>query len=60
MKNWKTTAIGLGTAFLYAFIAQLQGGLTAKDAAIAAGVGLLGAVAKDFNVTHAEPASKES
>jgi hypothetical protein len=51
MKNWKTTAIGLGAAFGYAFLAALQGGLTPKDAAIAAGVGLLGMAAKDHNVT---------
>jgi 20S proteasome alpha/beta subunit len=51
MVNWKTTAIGVGSAFAYAFLAQLQGGLKPKDAAIAAGVGLLGAFAKDHDVT---------
>lgn len=51
MKNWKTTLAGLGAAFAYALLAGLQGGLKPKDAAIAAGLGLLGAVAKDHNTT---------
>lgn len=51
MKNWKTTAAGWGSAFVYAFLAAMHGGLTPKDAAVAAGLGLIGSLAKDHNVT---------
>jgi hypothetical protein len=51
MKNWKTTAAGFGAAFAYAFIAAITTGLTPKDAAVSAGLALLGSLAKDHNVT---------
>lgn len=51
MKNWKTTLIGVGTAFVYATISYLQGGMDLKSAAIAAGIALLGSFSKDHNVT---------
>lgn len=49
--NWKTTLIGIAAAFGYAFLAAMQGGMKPKDAAIAAGIGLLGAAAGD----HSQP-----
>lgn len=51
MKNWKTTAAGWGIGALYLFLGSLQGGLKPKDAAMAAGLGMIGSLAKDFNVT---------
>ena len=51
MKNWRTTLAGLGTGFLYAFVAAMQGGLKPKDAVIAGGLALIGGCAKDHNVT---------
>ena len=51
MKNWKTTLTGLGSAFALLFFAQLQGGIKPKDAALAAGLALVGGFAKDHNVT---------
>lgn len=54
MKNWKTTVAGLGLAFANLFIAALTTGVTPKDAAVSAGLGLLGMLAKDHNVTGGE------
>lgn len=51
LKNWKTTVVGLATGAGIAFLTSLQGGLTPKDAALAAGVAALGLVAKDSTVT---------
>lgn len=51
MKNWKTTAAGLGIAAAYAALTALQSGLTSKDALVAAGLALLGVLAKDHNVS---------
>lgn len=51
MNNWKTTAAGWGVAFVYAFVAALQGGLKPKDALLAGGIGLLGTLAKDHDTT---------
>ncbi len=51
LKNWKTTVIGLVTGAGIAFLSGVQGGLTPKDAAIAAGVAALGLAAKDSTVT---------
>ena len=51
MKNWRTTLIGFGTSFGYLFLQAISGGVKPKDAALAAGIGLLGLAAKDHNVT---------
>lgn len=50
-KNWRTTLIGLLTGGGYAFLSGLQSGLKPKDAALGVGVAILGAFAKDHNVT---------
>ena len=51
MKNWKTTLIGILTGAGYLFLQALAGGVRPKDAALATGIAVLGAVAKDSNVT---------
>lgn len=51
MKSWKTTLIGLGTSFGYLLLQGLSSGIAPKDAALAAGIALLGIVSKDHNVT---------
>lgn len=51
LKNWKTTLIGLATGAGIAFLTGVQGGMTPKDAALAAGVAALGLAAKDGNVS---------
>lgn len=51
LKNWKTTLIGLATGAGIAFLTGVQGGMTPKDAALAAGVAALGMAAKDGNVS---------
>lgn len=51
MTNWKTTAAGLGLAFLNLFVAAVTTGISPKDAALSAGLGVLGLVAKDHDVT---------
>jgi hypothetical protein len=50
-KNWKTTVIGLATGAGIAFLSGVQGGLTPRDAALAAGVAALGLAAKDSTVS---------
>ena len=50
-KNWKTSLIGVGTGAGTAFLTGVQGGLSPKDAAMAAGLAALGLVAKDSNVS---------
>lgn len=47
MKNWKTTLLGIAVAVLNLY----AGGVTIKTAALSVGLGLLGAAAKDSNVT---------
>jgi hypothetical protein len=47
MKDWKTTLIGILTGVGYLFLQGLSNGLKPKDAALAAGIGLLGTFAKD-------------
>lgn len=49
LKNWKTTLIGLATGAGIAFLTGVQGGMSPKDAALAAGVAALGLAAKDGN-----------
>ena len=51
LKNWKTTVIGLATGAGIAFLSGVQGGLSPKDAALAAGVAALGLAAKDSTVS---------
>ena len=51
MTNWKTTAAGVGLGFLNLFIAAVTTGVSPKDAAISAGLALIGAYAKDHDVT---------
>ena len=51
MKNWKTTLIAVLTGAGYLFLQALSGGVRPKDALLATGLALLGAVAKDHNVT---------
>lgn len=51
LKNWKTTLIGLATGAGIAFLTGVQGGMSPKDAALAAGVAALGMAAKDSNVS---------
>jgi hypothetical protein len=51
MINWKTTLFGWLTGAGYTFLAALQSGLKPKDAALGIGIGILGTLAKDFNVT---------
>lgn len=58
MTNWKTTAAGMGLAFLNLFVAALTSGVTPKDAAVSAGLGLLGALSKDHDMTGAGAAAR--
>jgi hypothetical protein len=60
--NWRTTLTGLGASFGILFLSAIQnGGVTIKDAAIAAAVGVIGAVAKDAGVTGGtKPATPEA
>ena len=51
LKNWKTTVIGLATGAGISFLSGVQGGLSPKDAALAAGVAALGLAAKDSTVS---------
>ena len=51
MKNWKTTVIGLAAGSGIAFLSGVQGGMSVRDAAIAAGVAALGLAAKDGDQT---------
>ena len=55
MMNWKTTLAGIGVGAGYAILSALQSGLTLKDALIAAGIAVLGALAKDGDVTGVGP-----
>lgn len=45
--SFKTTFAGIGVAFLNLY----ANGYTPKNAALSIGIGLLGALAKDFNAT---------
>lgn len=45
--NWKTTLVGIGVAFLNLWAS----GVNVKSAVISVGIGLLGAVSKDYNAT---------
>lgn len=51
MKNWKTSLFGLLTGAGYLLLQALAGGVRPKDALLATGIAVLGAVAKDHNVT---------
>lgn len=52
MKNWKTTVTGgvLAAALITLNLVQ-TGTVSLRDAIIAGAIALLGAIAKDFNVT---------
>jgi hypothetical protein len=47
MKNWKTTVAGFAAGFLSLY----ANGMNAKSAATAAGLALIGSLAKDSDVT---------
>jgi hypothetical protein len=49
LQSWKTTLIGLLTGVGYLFLSSLQSGVKPRDAALAAGVTVLGALAKDHS-----------
>jgi len=49
--SWKTTLLGLLTSGAYLFLTNLQGGIKPKDAALAAGIALVGGFAKDHDKT---------
>ena len=52
MKNWKTTLAALLTNVAYLVLTAMQtGGLSTRDIALAAGLQVVGTLAKDFNVT---------
>jgi len=53
-KSWKTTLLGLGFGAINLYLASLAGGIKPKDAAISTAFGLIGAAAKDWNVTHSK------
>ena len=58
MKNWKTTLFGFLAGGGYLFLQQLSGGIKPKDAALATGLVLLGAAAKDHDVTGGKRVQK--
>jgi len=49
LTNWKTSLAGLGAAILYVVANAYQAGMTWRQWAVAAGIALLGLVAKDHN-----------
>ncbi len=51
MQSWKTTLLGIALGFGFAFQNGVSAGVSPKNAAIGAGLALLGAFAKDHNVT---------
>jgi hypothetical protein len=51
MKNWKTTLAGVGMGAANLFLASMAQGIKPKDAALSIGLALLGAYAKDHDVT---------
>ena len=51
MKNWRTTLAGAVIGGGYFLLSALQHGVTPRDAFISAGLVVLGALAKDLNVT---------
>jgi len=51
LKNWKTTLFGFLAGGGYLFLQQISGGVKLKDAALATGLVVLGAMAKDHDVT---------
>lgn len=53
--SWKTTLIGILTGGGYLFLQHLSGGVKPKDAALATGIMVLGAFAKDFNRSGSDP-----
>ena len=51
MKSWKTTLLGVLTGGGYLFLQAVSGGVKLRDAALSVGIAILGAFAKDYNVT---------
>ena len=49
--SWKTTILGWVISGAYLFLTAISTGVKPKDAAIAVGIGLLGTLAKDHDVT---------
>lgn len=49
INSWKTTLIGMLTGVGYLFLSAMQSGVKPRDAALAAGVAVLGALAKDHS-----------
>lgn len=61
MKNWKTTTAGMAAGAMYLFSQSYQTGMTFKAWVGAAGIALVGILAKDFNVTGGSvPATTEA
>ena len=60
MKNWKTTLIGGLVAGLIAGVDLLKtGGVSAENIIMAFGIAFLGALSKDFNVSHTQDKKAE-
>lgn len=51
MKNWKTTVLGFAAGVLQ----LMANGFTLQSAAAATAMALLGAFAKDYDVSHTKP-----
>ena len=52
MRNWKTTLAALLTNVAYLVLTAMQaGGIGTRDIALAAGLQVVGTLAKDFDVT---------
>jgi len=55
LKSWKTTIAGCATAATYAGLSAAQNGnVEPNQIAIAAGIAVIGALAKDHNVTGSD------
>ena len=51
-KNWKTTIAALLTNVAFLVLSAIQtGGIATRDIALAAGIQVVGTLAKDFNIT---------
>ena len=49
LSNWKTTAAGVGAAILYLVASAYQPGMSWRQWATAAGIALVGLLAKDHD-----------
>lgn len=60
-KNWKTTIAGWLVGAGYLFLQGLQAGVKPKDIALSVGIGILGSLSKDHDVTGGTaPATPEA